>query len=149
LYDTFLGGLHHGGSGGGKDNGGNNNCGGHKQLSTQSGSKRNGVGAAAVAMETATAMEMATVTATKMSPTSTPTTGYKQQQQRRCILEVSCGNRPHCRLAFPLPPPLPLPPCGNVGSNGDNNNTDSGSGDINKKDNCWKDGRSDHSWCLV
>jgi hypothetical protein len=52
-------------------------------------------------------------------------------------------------LAFSLLPPPLLPLCKNVDSNGDNDNGDGGSGDINDKDNCWRDGRSDCSWCLV
>jgi hypothetical protein len=37
-------------------------------------------------------------------------------------------------LAFPLSPPPPLLPCGNVGSNGDDDNGDGGSGDINNEE---------------
>jgi hypothetical protein len=39
-------------------------------------------------------------------------------------------------LAFPLSPPPPLLPWGNIGSNGDVNNSNGGSGDIINKDNC-------------
>ncbi len=35
------------------------------------------------------------------------------------------------------------------GGDGDDDNGDSGSGDIDNKDNCWSDGRSDCSWFLV
>ncbi len=57
-------------------------------------------------------------------------------------------NAIHKRVCDVLPP-SPLLTCGNVGGNGYNNDGDGGSGNNNDKDNYWRDGRSDHSWCLV
>ncbi len=99
----------------------------------------------AEATETAIGTEMVTATATKMAPT--PTTGINNiksdNASRKCLAANDCTDA----LAFPLPPPLPLLPCGNVGSKWDNDNGDGGSGNIDNEDNCWRDGGHDCSWC--